>query len=160
MPVKELPIYVGAQIVGGVIAAGVIMLIADGAKGGYDASTQGLAANGFGAHSPGGFSMIAGLATEAIMTFIFLFVILGATSKIPSSGPSAALGGLAIGLCLVLIHLVSIPVTNTSVNPARSIGPAIFVGGWALEQLWLFLVAPTVGAAAAGLVWRQLEPKS
>ena len=129
-------------------------LIASG-KDGFDLVGSGFAANGFGEHSPGGYSMTAALVTEIVMTFMFLIVILGAThSKAP-----AGFGGLAIGLALTLIHLISIPVTNTSVNPARSTSQALFVGDWATGQLWLFWVAPIVGAALAGIVYKYLSPE-
>ena len=153
---RDLPAYIGAQVLGAVAGAGVLYLIASGHPG-FDAST-GFASNGYGAHSPGGYSMLAALVCEVVMTFAFLFVILGSThGKAP-----AGFAPIAIGLCLTLIHLVSIPVTNTSVNPARSTGPALFAGGWALQQLWLFWVAPLVGALLAGGVYRWIggdEPK-
>jgi aquaporin Z len=144
--------YVVAQVIGAILAAAVLAYIASG-KAGFDLVASGFAANGYAAHSPGGYSLGAAFVTEVVMTFFFLLVILGATS----SGAPSGFGALAIGLTLTLIHLVSIPVTNTSVNPARSTGPALFVGGWALSQLWLFWLAPLLGAAAAGLVWRLLE---
>jgi aquaporin Z len=148
-PIGELPSYIVAQVLGGIAGAGVLFLIA---SGNADFSTAaGFASNGFGEHSPNGYSMVAGLTTEIVMTFMFLIVILGATHKRAPAG----FAGLAIGLALVLIHLISIPVTNTSVNPARSTGPAIFVGGWALQQLWLFWLAPIVGAIIAGFTYRQ-----
>ena len=148
-PIAELPSYIVAQVLGGIAGAGVLFLIA---SGNADFSTAaGFASNGFGEHSPNGYSMVAGLTTEIVMTFMFLIVILGATHKRAPAG----FAGLAIGLALVLIHLISIPVTNTSVNPARSTGPAIFVGGWALQQLWLFWLAPIVGAIIAGFTYRQ-----
>jgi len=148
-PAGELPSYIVAQVLGGIAGAGVLFLIA---SGNADFSTAaGFASNGFGEHSPNGYSMVAGLTTEIVMTFMFLIVILGATHKRAPAG----FAGLAIGLALVLIHLISIPVTNTSVNPARSTGPAIFVGGWALQQLWLFWLAPIVGAIIAGFTYRQ-----
>ena len=129
----------------------VLYLIATG-QAGFDVMGSGFAANGYGEHSPGGYSMVAGFVAEAVLTFFFLLVILGATdAKAP-----AGFAPIAIGLCLTLIHLVSIPVTNTSVNPARSTGPALFVGGWALAQLWMFWVAPIIGAFAAGAVHRAL----
>ncbi len=152
-PAKELPGYVIAQVLGAILAAGALLLILNGQPGGYDAAASGLAANGFGEHSPGGFSMMSGLLSEFILTFIFLTVILGATSKNASAGQA----GIAIGLTLTLVHLVGIPITNLSVNPARSTGPALFVGGWALAQLWLFWLAPLLGAAAAGLVSKFLH---
>ncbi len=147
-PASQLVPYVIAQVIGAVLAAGVLYLIASG-KAGFDLQA-GFASNGYGEHSPGQYGVGAALITELVMTFMFLIVILGATHKRASPG----FAGLAIGLCLTLIHLISIPVTNTSVNPARSTGPALFVGGWAIEQLWLFWVAPIVGAVIAGAVWR------
>jgi aquaporin Z len=142
---KELLPYIGSQILGGIAGAAVIFLIVKGVDG---AEIGNFAANGYGDHSPAKFNMMAALVTETVMTFFFLLVILGVTSKKASAG----FAGLAIGLCLTLIHLISIPVTNTSVNPARSISQAIFVGDWAIEQLWLFIVAPIAGAVLAGLV--------
>jgi aquaporin Z len=148
-PAAELPLYIVAQVLGAIAGAGVLYVIA---SGNADFSTAaGFASNGYGEHSPNGYSMVAGLTTEVVMTFMFLIVILGATHKRAPTG----FAGLAIGLALVLIHLISIPVTNTSVNPARSTGPAIFVGGWALQQLWLFWLAPIVGAIFAGGAYRQ-----
>ncbi len=149
-PASELIPYILAQTVGAVFAAGVLYVIASGAAG--FSLADGFAANGYGAHSPGGYSLTAGLTSEVVMTFIFLVVILGATDPRAPAG----LAPIAIGLCLTLIHLVSIPVTNTSVNPARSTGPALFVGGWALSQLWLFWIAPIVGALLAGGFYRWL----
>jgi aquaporin Z len=134
--------------VGGVVGAGVLYLIASG-KADFSLA-DGLASNGYAEHSPGKYSMVAALITELVMTFMFLIVILGTTHQRAPVG----FAGLAIGLALTLIHLISIPVTNTSVNPARSTGPAIFVGGWALQQLWLFWVAPVVGAAVAGFTYK------
>lgn len=145
--------YIGSQILGGLAGAGTLYLIASG-KPGFELG--GFAANGFGEHSPGGFSMTAALICEFVMTFIFLFVILGATHKKAAAG----FGGLAIGLCLTLIHLISIPVTNTSVNPARSTSQALFVGDWAIEQLWLFWVAPIAGAILAAIVYNFLSPQT
>ncbi len=147
---KELPGYVVAQVLGALVAAAVLLFLLKGQPGGYDAAVGGLAANGFGEHSPGKYSMIAALVSEVVLTFIFLMVILGATSKKAPAG----FAGIPIGLTLTLVHLVGIPITNLSVNPARSTGPAIFVGGWALQQLWLFWVAPMAGAALAGAVSR------
>ncbi len=146
---REIGPYIVAQLLGAVAGAGVLYLIASG-KAGFDVVASGFAANGYGAHSPGGYSLAAGFVAEVVLTFFFLLVILGATSKRAPAG----FAGVAIGLCLTLIHLISIPVTNTSVNPARSTGPALFVGGWAIEQLWLFWVAPLLGALAAGAVYR------
>ncbi len=145
----ELPGYVIAQVLGAVAAAGVLYLIATGKPG---ASVGGFATNGYGQHSPGGYGLTAALITEVVLTAVFLLVILGATAKRAAAG----FGGLAIGLCLTLIHLISIPVTNTSVNPARSTGPALFGPAIALDQLWLFWVAPIVGAALGALIWRSL----
>ncbi|WP_382159688.1 aquaporin Z [Hydrogenophaga sp. ANAO-22] len=145
----ELPGYVVSQVLGAVAAAGVLYLIATG-KPGFEVG--GFATNGFGEHSPGGYDMTAALLTEVVLTAVFLLVILGATAKRAAAG----FGGLAIGLCLTLIHLISIPVTNTSVNPARSTGPALFGPSIALDQLWLFWLAPLVGAAIGALIWRAL----
>ncbi|MBB4665153.1 aquaporin Z [Conexibacter arvalis] len=140
--------YWAAQIAGAILAALVLLLIVKGRAGGYDAGAEGFGANGYGDHSPGGYSWGAAFAVEVVLTAFLVFTVLAATDKIAS----VAFAGIPIGLVLVLIHLVGIPVDNTSVNPARSIGPALFVGGWALEQLWLFIVAPLAGALlAAGL---------
>ncbi|HEU4602371.1 MAG TPA: aquaporin Z [Steroidobacteraceae bacterium] len=147
-PAAQIVPYVAAQLVGAIAAAAVLYVIASG-RPGFDLAA-GFAANGYGEHSPGGYSMSAALISELVMTFMFLIVILGATHKRAPVG----FAGIAIGLALTLIHLISIPVTNTSVNPARSTGPALFVGGWALAQLWLFWLAPIVGAAIAGWVYR------
>ena len=143
--------YIVAQVIGATAGAGVLYIIASGSPA-YSLATNGLAANGYGAGSPGSFTLAAALVTEVVMTMLFLFIILGATDRRAAKG----FGPLAIGLALTLIHLISIPVTNTSVNPARSTGPALFVGGLALEQLWLFWLAPLVGAAIAGLTYRYL----
>jgi len=151
----ELPAYVIAQVLGAILAAWLIYLIASGAPGGYDLAS-GLAANGYGEHSPHGYSLQSGLVAEVVLTLVFLFVILGATDKRAPAG----FAPIAIGLCLTLIHLISIPVTNTSVNPARSTGPALLVGDWAMAQLWLFWVAPLAGAAIAGLVYRWFEKET
>jgi aquaporin Z len=145
----DLPAYVVAQVLGAVLAAWVLTLIAGG-RPGFDVAASGLASNGFAEHSPGGYSQAAGFLTEVVMTAMFLFIILGATDRRAPAG----LAPIAIGLGLTLIHLISIPVTNTSVNPARSTGPAIFVGGWALQQLWLFWVAPLIGAVVGALAYR------
>jgi aquaporin Z len=150
-PARELVPYVVAQVLGGIAAAAVLYVIASG-HAGFDVSA-GFASNGYGDHSPGGYSLLSCLVTEVVMTFIFLIVILGSTDARAPKGFAA----IPIGLALTLIHLISIPVTNTSVNPARSTGPAIFVGGWALGQLWLFWLAPIVGAALAGVVYRWFE---
>ncbi|MGZ3404930.1 MAG: aquaporin Z [Polyangia bacterium] len=150
---RELPGYVAAQLLGAIVAAGLVLALASGQPGGYEVHTAGLAANGFGAHSPGGYSLGAGLLSELVLTFIFLTVILGATSESATTGQA----GVAIGLTLTLIHLIGIPITNVSVNPARSTGPALFVGGWALQQLWLFWLAPIAGAAVAGGLARYLQ---
>ena len=147
---QELPVYVVAQVLGAIAASAALLFLLKGQPAGYDAAVGGLAANGFGDHSPGKYPMIAALVAEVVLTFIFLMVILGATSKKAPAG----FAGIPIGLTLTLVHLIGIPITNLSVNPARSTGPAIFVGGWALTQLWLFWVAPIVGAALAGGVSR------
>jgi aquaporin Z len=149
-PARELPHYVAAQLVGGIAAAGVLFVIASGAAG--FSTDGGFAANGYAEHSPGGYSLVAALVAELVLTFFFLLVILGATD----SRAPAGFAPIPIGLALTLIHLIGIPVTNLSVNPARSTGPAVFVGGWALEQLWLFWVAPVVGALLAGLAYPAL----
>jgi len=148
-PAAEVVPYAIAQVIGGIIGAGVLYLIASG-KPGFELG--GFASNGFGEHSPGGYALGAAFLCEVVMTFMFLTVILGATDGRAPTG----FAGLPIGLGLVLIHLVSIPVTNTSVNPARSTGPALFVGGWAIQQLWMFWLAPIIGAALAGLNYRWL----
>jgi len=150
-PARDVPGYVVAQVLGAIAGAGVIATIAGGHPG-FDLVGSGLAANGYGAHSPGGYSLASGFLSEALLTAGFLIVILGATDE-RSPAPFAP---LAIGLALTLIHLIAIPITNTSVNPARSTGPALFVGGWALSQLWLFWCAPLAGAAVAGLAGRWL----
>lgn len=151
-PSGQVAPYIIAQVIGAIVAAGVLYLIASGAPG-FDLA-KGFASNGFGEHSPGGYSLTAALISEVVMTMMFLFIIMGAThGKAP-----AGFAPLAIGLTLTMIHLVSIPVTNTSVNPARSTGPALFVGGWALQQLWLFWVAPLVGGVIGGVLYRWLSP--
>lgn len=147
-PAKDLLPYIIAQVLGGVAAGGVLYLIASG-KAGFDLSA-GFASNGYGAHSPGGYSLQAALITEVVMTMMFLIVILGATDKRAPQG----FAPIAIGLCLTLIHLISIPVTNTSVNPARSTGVALFVGDWAVAQLWLFWVAPIIGGILGAVIYR------
>jgi aquaporin Z len=147
--VRDAAPYIVAQVVGAIAAAAVLYVIAHGVDG-FDASASGFAANGFDDHSPGGYSLVAGFVSELTLTAVFLVVILGVTSR----GAPGGFAPLAIGLALTLIHLISIPVTNTSVNPARSTGPALFVGGWALEQLWLFWVAPILGATIGALVHR------
>jgi aquaporin Z len=152
-PAAEIVPYVIAQVFGAIAGAGVLFVIASGKTGFTTAG--GFASNGYADHSPGGYTMLAALVTEIVMTFMFLVIILGATSKRAPAGFAPA----AIGLGLTLIHLISIPVTNTSVNPARSTGPALFAGGWALAQLWAFWAAPLVGGALGGLVYRLLEPE-
>ena len=149
-PASQLLPYIVAQVVGGIVAGGVLYLIASG-KAGFDVSA-GFASNGYGEHSPGGYSMLAALITEVVMTMMFLVIILGATD----SRAPAGFAPIAIGLGLTLIHLISIPVTNTSVNPARSTGVALYAGGWAISQLWLFWVAPIVGGVLGALVYRFL----
>jgi aquaporin Z len=156
-PASELLPYIAAQVVGAIVASGTLYVIASG-KPGFSLSA-GFASNGYDLHSPGGYSLIACLLTEAVLTFMFLLIILGATD----SRAPAGFAPIAIGLGLTLIHLISIPVTNTSVNPARSTGPALFVGGWALQQLWAFWAAPLVGGALAGVaypaIWGASEKK-
>jgi aquaporin Z len=149
-PLGEVLPYIVAQVLGGIAGAFILYLIASGAPG-FDLS-GGLASNGYGTHSPGGYSMASGFLTEIVMTLMFLVIILGATDRRAPAG----FAPIAIGLGLTLIHLISIPVTNTSVNPARSTGPAVFVGDWALGQLWLFWVAPILGALVAGYLYRWL----
>ena len=142
--------YIIAQVLGALVAGGVLFLIASG-KVGFDV-TAGFASNGYGAHSPGGYSLVAALVTEVVMTMMFLLVIFGATDKRAPQG----MAPIAIGLCLTLIHLISIPVTNTSVNPARSTGVAIFAGDWAIAQLWLFWIAPITGALIGAAIYRYI----
>lgn len=150
---KELPPYIVAQVLGGVLAGGVLFIIASG-QAGFDLA-GGFASNGFGEHSPGGYTLLSAFVTEVVMTMMFLVVILGATDERAPAG----LAPVAIGLCLTLIHLISIPVTNTSVNPARSTGVAIYVGGWAVGQLWLFWVAPIIGALLGAVIYKVIETK-
>ena len=152
-PRQDLLPYIAAQVLGGIAAGGVLYLIASG-KAGFDLSA-GFASNGYGDHSPGGYSFMAALVTEVVMTMMFLVVILGATDKRAPAG----FAPIAIGLCLTLIHLISIPVTNTSVNPARSTGVAVFVGGWAVAQLWLFWLAPIVGGVLGAAIYRVIGGK-
>ena len=149
-PANQLLPYIIAQVLGAVAAGGVLFLIASG-KAGFEVSA-GFASNGYGEHSPGGYSLLAALVTEVVMTMMFLLIILGATDKRAPQG----FAPIAIGLGLTLIHLISIPVTNTSVNPARSTGVALYVGGWAISQLWLFWIAPIIGAVLGGIVYRFL----
>jgi aquaporin Z len=153
-PAYDLIPYIGSQVLGAIVAAGVLYLIAIG-KPGFDIG--GFAANGYGDHSPGGYSLLAALIAEFVLTFMFLLIIMGSTDRRAPQG----LAPVAIGLALTLIHLISIPVTNTSVNPARSTGPALFVGGWAIGQLWVFWVAPIAGALVAGWIYAVLfsEPR-
>jgi aquaporin Z len=152
-PAKDIAPYLGAQVAGGILAAAVLYCIAAGAPG-FDAAA-GFASNGYGEHSPQGYSLHAALVCEVVLTFMFLIVILGVTSENAPKG----FAPLAIGLALTLIHLISIPVTNTSVNPARSTGVALFQGSWAIEQLWLFWIAPLIGGGLAGIAQRWLGPK-
>jgi aquaporin Z len=149
---KQAPGYWAAQIAGAILASGVLLLVAKGMPGGYDAGAQGLAANGFGTHSPGGFGMGPAFLAEAVLTCFLVFTVLGATDVRAPVG----FAGLAIGLALTLTNLVAIPVTNASINPARSVGPAVFAGGWALQQLWLFILAPLAGGVIAAGVYRVL----
>jgi len=153
-PAKELLPYIVAQVLGGIVAGGVLYLIASG-KPGFELAA-GFASNGYGAHSPGGYSLLAALITEVVMTMMFLVVILGATDDRAPKG----FAPIAIGLCLTLIHLISIPVTNTSVNPARSTGVALYVGDWAVAQLWLFWVAPIIGGMLGAVVYRFIGKES
>jgi len=150
---SEILPYIVAQVLGGIAGAGVLYLIASGQVG-FDVST-GFASNGYSDHSPGGYSLTSGFVTEIVMTFMFIIIILGSTDERAGKG----FAPIAIGLGLTLIHLISIPVTNTSVNPARSTGPALFVGGWAISQLWLFWVAPIIGAVLAGFVYNFIGGK-
>lgn len=152
MPLKDIAGYITAQLIGATLAAAVVLLIAQGVPGGYDAVTQGLAANGYDAHSPGGYGLLAAAVTELVISMMFVFTVLAVTDRLAPKD----LAGVAIGLALVAAHLVAIPVTNCSVNPARSFGPALLVGGWALEQLWLFIVMPIVGAVIAAAVYRAM----
>ena len=149
-PANQLLPYIIAQVIGAIIAGGTLYLIASG-KAGFDVSA-GFASNGFGEHSPGGYTMFSALLTEVVMTMMFLLVILGATDDRAPKG----MAPIAIGLCLTLIHLISIPVTNTSVNPARSTGVAVFVGDWAVSQLWLFWIAPVIGAVLGAIIYRYI----
>ncbi|MEZ8791379.1 aquaporin Z [Vibrio splendidus] len=149
---KDVAPYIIAQVIGGIIAGGVLFVIASG-QAGFDVVSSGFASNGYGEHSPGGYSLTAALVCEVVMTMVFLFVIMGATdSKAP-----AGFTPIAIGLCLTLIHLISIPVTNTSVNPARSTGVAVFVGDWAVSQLWLFWIAPIIGAVIGAAIYKAVR---
>ena len=150
-PASDLVPYIIAQVLGGIAGAGVLYLIASG-KAGFSLH-DGFAANGYGEHSPGGYGLVSALVSEIVLTFVFLMIIMGATDKRAPQG----FAPIAIGLGLTLIHLIGIPVTNLSVNPARSTGPAVFVGGWALAQLWLFWLAPIAGAALAGLAYQSLS---
>jgi aquaporin Z len=149
-PASQLLPYIAAQVIGGILAGGVLYLIASG-KAGFELSA-GFASNGYGAHSPGGYSLMSCLIAEVVLTMMFLLVILGATDQRAPQG----MAPIAIGLCLTLIHLISVPVTNASVNPARSMGVAVFVGGWAVAQLWLFWLAPMVGAVLGAWIYRFL----
>lgn len=148
---KDLLPYWAAQLIGAIAAAGTLYLIASG-KSGFDAQASGFASNGYGVHSPGGYSRLAVMITEFVLTGFFVFIIMGATSKRAPAG----FAGIAIGLTLTLIHLISIPVDNTSVNPARSTGPALFQGGWAVHQLWVFWLLPLLGGAVGGWIYRTL----
>ena len=150
-PAKQLAPYIVAQVLGGIAAGAVLLVIASGQEG-FDAVASGFASNGFGEHSPGGYSLTSALVCEVVMTAMFLVVIMGATDERAPAG----LAPIAIGLCLTLIHLISIPVTNTSVNPARSTGVAVFQGGWALGQLWLFWIAPIVGGAIGAMIYKAI----
>ncbi len=151
---KDAIFYVIAQCIGAIIGAGILLAIASG-KADYSLATVGLGQNGYGLHSPGGYSLVAGLIAEIVLTAVFLFVIFGSTSE----GAPKGFAGLSIGLSLAMIHIVGIPITGTSVNPARSLGPAVFVGGAALSELWLFIVAPIIGGIVAALLWRYVFGK-
>lgn len=152
-PGSQVVPYIVAQVAGGILGALALYIIANGVEG-FDAAASGFAANGYGEHSPGGYSLAAALVAEILLTMMFLFIIMGATHGRAPVG----FAPIAIGLGLTLIHLISIPVTNTSVNPARSTGPALFVGGWAISQLWLFWVAPLIGGALGGLLYNWISP--
>lgn len=153
MPARDVGGYMAAQVLGAILAAGLLLLIVKGGPNGYDPLTSGFAANGYGEHSPGGYGLLSAFLAEVILTFFLVFTVLGSTDiKAP-----VGFAGIPIGLVLVLIHLVGIPVTNTSVNPARSISQAVFVGGWALAQLWLFILAPLIGASIASAVYTALR---
>lgn len=152
-PVGDIIPYIVAQVIGAIVAAAVLYFIAHGAPG-FDAA-KGFAADGYGDHSPGHYSLAAGFVAELVLTMMFLFVIMGSTH---SSAP-VGFAPIAIGLCLTLIHLISIPITNTSVNPARATGPALFAGAWAIGQLWMFWVAPLIGGALGGIIFRALSPE-
>lgn len=154
-PCRDILPYLAAQVLGAIVGAGVLYLIASG-KAGFDASASGFAANGYGEHSPGQYGLVAALLAEVVLTFMFLMIILGATDGRAPVG----FAPIAIGLGLTLIHLIGIPVDNLSVNPARSTGPALFVGDWALAQLWLFWIAPILGGWLAGKVYRRLAPSA
>lgn len=153
-PTSEILPYVVAQVGGAILGAMVLYVIANGAPG-FDAAASGFASNGYGAHSPGGYSMSSAFLAEVVLTAFFLFIIMGATHGRAPAG----FAPIAIGLGLTLIHLISIPITNTSVNPARSTGPALFAGGWALGQLWMFWIAPLIGGAVGGLLYRWISPQ-
>lgn len=153
METRDVPGYVVAQVLGGILAAAVLLVIVKDTAAGYDPAIAGFAANGYASHSPGGYGLTAGFIAEVVLTFFLVFTVLGSTDiKAP-----VGFAGMAIGLVLTLIHLVGIPITNTSVNPARSIGPAIFVGGWAITQLWLFIVAPLIGSVVAAIAYQSVR---
>ncbi|ATL47763.1 aquaporin Z [Chitinophaga caeni] len=153
LPAKDMVVYIIGQVVGGILAAGLLYYIAQGNPN-YNIDMNGLGANGVGEASPANYSMVSGMIAEVVLTALFLFVVHGATS---SYNGNTSFAGLAIGLCLTLIHIVGIPITGVSVNPARSIGPAIFVGGAALSQLWIFIVCPIVGGLIGGLLWKLVD---
>ncbi len=153
METRDVPGYIVAQVVGAIIAAALLLVVAKGAPGGYDPGAMGFGANGYDTHSPGHYSLLSALVVEVILTFFLVLTVLGSTDVKAPIG----FAGLGIGLVLTVIHLVGIPVDNLSVNPARSIGPALFVGGWALQQLWLFIVAPLIGATIAAGVYLALQ---
>jgi len=150
---RDATLYVISQIIGAIAGAAIVLIIATGSPSGYSAAASGLGANGYGEHSPAGYSLLSALVAEVVLTMLLVLTVLGATDDRAPAG----FAGIAIGLALTTIHLVGIPITNTSVNPARSIGPAIFVGGWALKQLWLFIVAPVIGAVLAAVAYNAIR---
>jgi aquaporin Z len=153
---RDAALYVVSQILGAILGAAIVLVIANGSPSGYSAAASGLGANGYGEHSPAGYSLLSAFVAEIVLTMLLVLTVLGSTDDKAPTG----FAGIAIGLALTTIHLVGIPITNTSVNPARSIGPAIFVGGWALKQLWLFIVAPVIGAVVAAVAYRAIRVSS
>jgi aquaporin Z len=153
---RDAALYVVSQILGAILGAAIVLVIANGSPSGYSAAASGLGANGYGEHSPAGYSLLSAFVAEIVLTMLLVLTVLGSTDDKAPTG----FAGIAIGLALTTIHLVGIPITNTSVNPARSIGPAIFVGGWALKQLWLFIVAPVIGAVVAAVAYNAIRVSS